>query len=251
MGDVEEFDPVEISRIVSVALKQNNATHMSFIDVKVLEQLHKILPKYLNTADCSYIISEIREELYDGFGISDSSSLHTAISRCVRCKADLNPDPQTPVWNVVDPDLLLVAMNPSSIGSYQNLLIQGLKDSGFKSNRCCLTYVTRCPIQKDISSSCVENCVAYLHTEIHALKPKLIITLGLDSYGATTGNYVAKSKELIGKVRWFGMYPILHQHSLGYAQRMIDNNNSFSDQFNSVFQTAYKFVYGGGNDSSS
>lgn len=237
-----EFDPKEVVRIVEDALRQSDTIHASFLDVQILEKMYELLPKYLNPADVSYLISQIRADIYSSFKIPATSQLHRVITNCTKCSDEFSVDPQTPKWNVVDPDLVIVALNPSSISNYGKTLIKGLTSAGFKSDRCCLTYVTRCPVGIP-SKMCLQKCVSYLHTEIHALNPKLIVTLGLDAYVAISGDAASKQKDILGKIKWFGLYPILQQYSLGYVENQVKKNPGSDDSFINIFQQAYRFIY--------
>lgn len=237
-----EFDPQEIVRIVEDALRSSNGLHASFLDVGILEKLYELLPKYMDPADVSYMLSQIRKDIYQSFRIPTSEQLHRVISKCIKCEGEFSVDPQVPKWNVVDPDLVVVAINPMAVDPYGELLVKGLTTAGFKSDRCCLTYVTRCPA-KDISAKCLSNCTPYLHTEIHTLRPKLIMSLGLDAYSHLSGDGTSKLKEVIGNVKWFGLYPILPQYSLGFVDNMVKKNQGNPEQFLSIFQQAHRFIY--------
>jgi uracil-DNA glycosylase len=237
-----EFDPQEVARIVEDALRESNTIHASFIDILILEKLSELLPGYMNSADVTYMLSKIRQEIYKSFRIPSSSSLHNVISHCKKCADEISVNPQAPTWNVVDPDLMIIGMNPNSIQPFSSMMVKALQGAGFTSNRCTLTYLTRCPMN-DVSTSCISNCVPYLHTEIHALKPKLIMTLGLEVYAAVTGDDVSKNREVVGTMKWFGLYPILHQYALGYVANAVKKNQGNTDQFDNIFRQAYKFIY--------
>jgi uracil-DNA glycosylase len=239
----EDFDPTQITTIVDRALQETSTMHMSFLDMQVMEKLHQMLPKYIDQADIQYILAEIREDIYKSFRIPDAQNLHKVISKCIKCKDEIKVHPQQPQWNVVDPDLVIVALNPESVKGYESLLTDGLSQAGFKSNRCCLTYVTRCPAAK-VPSICLANCVPYFHTEIHALHPKLILTLGLDTYSSVTGDATSKAKDVMGAIKWFGLYPVLPQYSLGYVTNILKTSTDFIHRFNDIFVTARKHLYG-------
>lgn len=237
-----EFDPQEIARIVEDALRESNTIHASFIDNLILEKLSDLLPGYLNPADVTYMLGKIRQEIYKGFRIPSTSNLHKVISHCVKCAEEISVNPQAPIWNVVDPDLVIIGLNPNAIQLYTDMLVKSLSEAGFTSNRCTLTYLTRCPMN-DVTTSCISNCVSYLHTEIHALKPKLIMTLGLDVYASVTGDDVSKNRDVVGTVKWFGIYPIIHQYALGYVANAVKKNQGNTDQFDNIFRQAHKFIY--------
>lgn len=238
-----EFDPVEIARIIEDALRESTTPHASFLDIQVMAKLNELLPQYMNPADASYIINSIRHDVYEGFKIPSSEHLHKVIDRCIKCADEIDPNPQRPHWNVMDPDLLLVAANPESIRNYGDLLASSLKQSGFRSDRCCQTFVTRCPMEKP-SNQCIKNCVPYLHTEIHALKPKLIIALGLEAYVAVTGNSNQQMKSILGRVQWFGLYPVLVQYSPGYFTNLVEKTTTDVSQYVSIFKQAHSHIYG-------
>lgn len=247
-GLEQEYDPAVVAEIVEQALKISETNYASFWDLKVLEKVAETLPKYLSEPDSAYVIAQIRSELYDGFYTPPIEKLHRLISTCVKCvdSGEINKaDPQLPKWNKLDPDLLIVGMNPYSVNPYSELLVEGLKQAGFKSDRCCLTYLTRCPIVKP-SKDCISNCVSFLHTEIHALKPKLIVPLGITVYASLTGDTTHKGSEIEGSVRWFGIYPYLCLSSPGYVQNQIQKGMGKNklNEFHAGWKLAHKMLYG-------
>ena len=59
-----------------------------------------------------------------------------------------------------------------------------------------LSYIVKCKLINSQKASHVEvsNCKDYLHQELNLIKPKLIVTLGEDSFNYLTGNTDAFSK---------------------------------------------------------
>ncbi len=59
-----------------------------------------------------------------------------------------------------------------------------------------LSYIVKCKLINSQKASHVEvsNCKEYLHQELNLIKPKLIVTLGEDSFNYLTGNTDSFSK---------------------------------------------------------
>lgn len=241
----EEFNPVALARIIEDALGTSNTVKASFVDTAVIEKLHEVLPKYMDPSDAIYVISKVREELYSGFSVPTAENLHSVIARCVKCKDNLQPNPTLPQWNRSDPDLLIVAANPSVIFPYKDILQNALKKAGFNANRVCLTFVTRCETKSNETIlKCMSNCAKFLHSEVHALKPKLILTLGLPAYIGLTGNDSLKMKDLPDRVHYYGIYPVLSTIALGaVAYGLKSDNPGILSSFEEQIKLAHEFLY--------
>lgn len=245
-----EFSEQEVRDIVAAALKSLNedgTVPLSFSDSDILQRLYHLLPRYVGTySDAQYIISQLREEIYQGRSSLSAQQLHTITRNCTRCPAAISRA-ELPLWNIADPDLLLVVENPYVIRNQPDidLLVGALKSAGFNSQRVGLTYATRCgfPV-KSIGPSEFANCSRYLYNEIHILHPKLTIAFGSAVYGILTGDTNAKIKELKGDIIWLGITPIMPTFSLGYFHRAYSDRGDTVSYLESDFRKAYAFCYG-------
>lgn len=238
-----DFDPKEVAKIIAEALQDQSILSLSFIETTLFERLNFLLTKYMSQADVVWVISELKKEFLGGFTKLSINQFQNVVHNCIKCTEVTHP-PARSSWNSVDPDLMIVAENPSSVKKYQDSLVTALKDAGFSSERCMLTYVTRCS-SYEITSHIIKNCVPYLHTEVAIVNPKLILTLGLSSYAALCGDGSSKLNEIRGSIFWFGPYAILPETSLAsgtYAQEKNQNSQSF---LSGSLSTAYSFLYGG------
>jgi uracil-DNA glycosylase len=239
-----EFDPNEVAKIIAQALQDQSILPFSFIETTVFERLSVLLSRYMNQSDVTWMVSELKQDFFSGFTKMKPQNLHTIIKHCIKCSSMVEASPVLPSWNCVDPDLMIVASNPLSVQQHSALLTSSLKQAGFSSQRCVLTYVTRCGANKP-DPAVVKNCVPYLHTEIAILNPKLIMPLGLSAYAALTGDQSSKFNDVKGSIMWMGPYAILPEASLASLVFTQEKTQSLQSYLLDSMNTAYSFLYGG------
>lgn len=241
----EDFDPSQVAKIIAEALQERSILPISFVETSLFSRLSSLLSHYMNPSDVVWVISELRNEFFSGFTSITTKKLHDVVLNCVKC-VDVFRPPVLPSWNTADPDLMIIAENPISVGKHSTFLTAALKEAGFSSQRCMLTYVTRCGA-KPLTSDSIKNCLPYLHTEMAIVNPKLILTLGLSSYVAVCGNKDAKLNEIKGSIFWFGPFPILPEASLAAGVFAREKSQSMQSYLASSLTTAHAFLYGGSN----
>lgn len=239
----DEFDPQEVARIVAQALKDQSVMPLSFIETTLFDRLNSLLVRYMPQADVTWVMSELKNEFLKGFTKMNPERLHGLIQACTKCESVARP-PVQPKWNTTDPDLMLIAENPSKVDRHYPMLRDSLRDAGFKSQRCMLTYVTRCSIDKP-TATIISNCLPYLHTELAVINPRLVITLGLGPYTALTGDSTSKLNDIKGSIFWFGPYAILPEQSLAGGAHAQERTNSHESYLKASLTTAQTFLYGG------
>lgn len=239
-----EYSQVETSELIEEALSARPTLPQSWLETRIYERLYTSLSKYLDRPDLLFALSELRGEFLEGFTHTTPQKLHDVCSRCRLCDKVGHPA-TVPSWNVTDPDLMIVVENPTVITRHSEFLVTALKAAGFKSNRCMLTYMTRCAIEvKEIEPEFIANCTPYLHTEMTACNPKLVLLLGSKVWGAVTGDVTHKISDLEGEVTWFGMFPLLSGMSLAWYSYSADNSpNRGNGRFVDLLSTAYSFLY--------
>lgn len=239
----KDFDPKEVAKIIAEALQDQSILPLSFIETNLFDRLNFLLTKYMSQADVVWVISELKKEFLGGFTKLSIQQFNNVVHNCIKCPNVVRP-PVPSSWNNADPDLMIIAENPASVKKYQDSLVTALKDARFSSERCMLTYVTRCS-SYEIDSQILKNCIPYLHTEVAIVNPKLILTLGLTPYAALCGDGNSKLNEIRGSIFWFGPYAVLPETSLAsgfYAQEKNQKTHSF---LSGSLNTAYSFLYGG------
>lgn len=240
--DSDEFDPSEVALIIAQALADKTILPLSFVETKLFDKLNSLLVRYHSQADTTYIISELKNEFLGGFTKMSSSQLHGIIHHCVQCESLPHP-PVLPSWNTVDPDMMIVVENPSKTVHFMPFLKSSLKDAGFSSQRCMLTYMSRCVVDKPTATT-IKSCLPYLHTEMAVIKPKLILTLGLSCYAAITGDGGSQLNDIRGSILWFGPYAVLPEASLGAGSYAQQKNQGLQSYLTGPLGTAYTFLYG-------
>lgn len=214
---------------------------MSWLETRIFEELYPRLSKYMDKVDLVYMLTELRKNFLTGFTATTPENLHKVCKRCRLCEKVEGPA-ENPVWNSSDPDLMIVVENPTVRDQCRDFLVANLKAVGFKSDRIMLTYMTRCPIYSaDIQESHIVNCISYLHTEMQACNPKVILVLGSKCWGAITGDTVHKISEIERTLTWYGLYPMIPGMSLTWYAR---NSQGESDtRFADLLFVAYNFLY--------
>lgn len=242
MDTEDYFNPDDVSKIIAEALDKKSVLPISFIETTVFENLSKLLSQYMNSSDVVYMISELKAYFFQGFTKLNPKQLHDIVKHCKKCEEVEHP-PVLPSWNCVDPDLMIIAENPTSVAPYSAALVQALKDSGFSSQRCVLTYASRCKVFKP-EPQIISNCVPYLHSEIAVLNPKLIIPLGLTAYASVTGDSSVKLSDIRGSLFWFGPYAILPEASLAWGAHSKNKDATAKSYLHASLTKAYHFLYG-------
>lgn len=240
----EVYSSVEVTELVNVALSDRAALSQSWLETRLYDELYESLSKYLDKTDLLFALSELRGKFLEGFTHTTPQNLHQVCKRCRLCEGVKHPAAD-PNWNIKDPDLMIVVDNPTVAYQYGEFLTTALKTVGFKGDRCMLTYLTRCPIQsKDIQSAHIANCVPYLHSEMVACNPKLVLILGSQCWGAVTGDVTHKISDLEGDIVWFGTYPLLPGMALAWYSRTAEHStNRGNGRFVDLLSVAYNFLY--------
>lgn len=246
----QEFSEQQVFDIISAALdkvENSSVIPLSFSDSTLLEKLYHILPKYVGTySDSAYIISCLRDEMYTNMSHLSAQQLHTITKNCTKCPNAVD-SASIPLWNISDPDLLIVIENPYIMKNQMmvDLLVKSLTSAGFSSNRVGLTYATRCSFPpKVLAPADFANCANYLYHEIHILRPKLTIAFGGTVYGILTGDKNVKIKDIKGSITWLGSFPVMAQYTLGYIAHLGDDVSSAIPYLEQDLRKAYSFCYG-------
>lgn len=247
-----EYDPKELEALVETALndiKESDSSHLfSFGDTQVLKHLDGILNNYVNKAESSNILDELRTKLLDGIAGQNNSanslrSLHAIVNKCRVCP-HVEPNPQLPKWNLSDPDVVFVLDYPIRGLDSDKFFVDQLKNAGFRSSRLAVTSTVRCfpgdknrrpPYPEEIS-----NCsTRYLFNELRLLKPRLIVAAGNIPSSVLTGDKLKITEER-GSIFWIGPWPIMVVYSPAYAMR----SEKQQSEFESDLKKANEFLYG-------
>ncbi len=239
-----EYSDVEVVELIQAALNNRSTLPITFLETKLYEELYDGLQNYMDRVDILLLLSELRPKLLSGFSRITPQNLHQICRSCRKCD-NTSGHAIDPTWNISDPDLMIVIENPEIFRLYKDFLIASLKQVGFKSDRCMLTYATRCPIpSQDITTDNLSSCIPYLHDEISATNPKLILVLGSRIWGPLTGDVVNKISDIENSLSWIGLNAFLPGMSLAWYARSAEHakdkqNNKLVDLLNS----AHNFLY--------
>lgn len=242
-----EFNAKEVQELVERALAEGvnfqpkSTIPLSFAQGSTYEALFETLTKTLHPADVQMVLDNLRINLHSGIDQGELKTLHMITKACKKCSSAEN-DPQLPMWNVADPDCVIIVEQPIRSKEIADVIINGLKEAGFNSNRVNLTFLNRCPnkTKEKYSLDEISNCLPYLHTEIQLLKPKIILTLGLIPTASVLGIDI-KLGEVRGNIIWLGPWAILPTYSPAYVLRGSDTTGSI---FQQDISNAYNFIYG-------
>lgn len=243
-----EYNPQEVEELVKEALEGGITPFDAKVriplgvgDSRLLETLCKILAKHVVQPDVQMILDELRDELYSDVSMDTLNQLHSITLACRRCPLVV-PNPSVPIWNKVDPDLLIVTETPSIEQKGMDLLVESLSQAGFHSTRIGMTFVNRCKTGEfrhhDMNE--INNCLGYLHSEIQIIRPKLILALGGVALSAIFGPG-HKIGDIKGQVVWLGPWAVVGVYSPSYVIRSADHVKQAFDQ---DIQRCYDFVYG-------
>lgn len=239
MGETDSKETSE-QIIISSASQKEQSLPLGLGDGRLLELFAQKLEGYVPTPDIQVILSDLRDELFDGLVQESIEDLHAVTKICRKCP-NLEADPQIPPWNKTDPDCLFIMDGPTNNKEILSCIVACLASSKFSSKRVCLTYTTRCrSLSSKITDFEVQNCFNYLRTEIQILKPKLIVAMGVLSASTLLGTNI-KLNENHGKIFWLGPWAIMPTFSPAYVVMAGTNQK---DIFSQDLEYAYKYCYG-------
>lgn len=240
-----DFDPASVLALVSAALADHPTLAVTFVETQMYEKLPFLLSKYMNQADITWMLSELRDHFFKGFTTLEPEQFYGIVKNCKKCPNSVVQHPgNVSVWNTHDPDIMIVLDSPIVLQQYGNVIAQHLKAAGFTSSRCNATFLARCIPLINQADKAVANCIPYLHTEMAMLKPKLIVTLGLTAYGCVTGDTTRQMGSIRGDISWFGPFAILAENSYGWAFHSQTEDERVHTNFIASFKKAHHFIYG-------
>lgn len=242
---MEEFSEELLNSLIEEALNEkgesllrpSSGMYLSFGETDLLALTHQYMSKHLPQSELNSIFQEFRSELLSRKVAITPKEVHTVTRNCKKCA--IPSTAELPKWNVVDPDVVIVAESPSIEPDAINLMVESIKEAGFKSSDLCLTYVNRCPKFGKYDNKEIINCSPYLHTEIQSLNPKLIVTMGGLACSVIFGTEI-KIKDYRGSVTWLGYWPVLPTYSPGYV---LKSGANAVEQFRSDMIQAYQFIH--------
>jgi len=241
---MEEFDELELQKLIETALSDTqsshpfggSATHLGFAETDILSLIFSRLENKLHLSEVSDIFHDVRVDLLSRKFSSSLADLHTVTKNCRKCS--LQSTPELPKWNVQDPDVVVIIDSPSLSPEATANMVSSFKEAGFSSDQLCLTYVNRCPVRRKYEDQEIINCSPYLHAEVQMLNPKLILCLGATPASVLFGSHM-KISDSRANILWLGHWPILVTYSPMYV---LKSGSSASEQFNADIQQAYQFV---------
>lgn len=242
---MEEFNELELQRLIDQALLEKNDSshpftktqvHLGFLETDILSYLYSQLQDRMSVSQISEIFRDARDHILSRKNNITLKDLHTVTKNCRKCKIDSHPE--LPKWNVHNPDVAVVVESPSLSPEAVSLMVNSFKEAGFNSDQLCLTYVNRCPVKRKHSDQEILNCTTYLHQELQLLNPKLIFCLGALPASVLFG-LPLKIKEFRGAINWLGTWPILTTYSPMYA---IKSGGYSMDNFIMDINQSYQFV---------
>lgn len=242
---MEEFSQEDLDSLIEEALSEGksklvpkNGMYLGLAESNLLSIIYDVFTKYVPNERIVRLFQEVRSEILTSKNSTSLKDLHTVVKNCTKCP-NVSSSSELPKWNSTNPDVLLILDNPRIDKSSADLMVSAIKSAGFESSKVCLTYVTRCQINRKPENSEVINCSPYLHTEIQLLNPKLIVTFGLLPL-TTLLNSNVQLKQYRGTVSWLGYWPILATYSPLYC---LKSEGNYIEQFNSDLAQAYSFCY--------
>lgn len=210
------------------------------METDIVSNIFSAIDKKLPNADVANIIKEARvssNSLKTSLKITD---LHTVTHNCRKCQ--FSSSPVLPKWNVNNPDVLFIFETSYLDQASSDFFISSLKEVGFSSEKACVTYLLRCPT-RDVDQKYIDNCLPYLHNEIHIMNPKIICPIGNTVLSNLFGTDL-KIKDYKQKLNWLGSWPIYPLYSLNYV---LKSGEPAQASFKEDILQVYQFIYKKGN----
>lgn len=172
--------------------------------------------------------SEFTAKVQVNHNIDTISSLNSHISNCFLCESAktrknvlkgsgnklariffILPQP-----NMIDDDNNTILAGRS--GALLSKILKNVLDINIDD--VYLSYIVKCKLTNSKKASHIEvsNCKDYLHQELSMVKPKLIVTLGEDSFNYLTGNTDAfsQSRQRVLKFMDYDLISTFHLNDL-------------------------------------
>lgn len=240
-----EFDEKELEELIEFALNGSdspnplvkNGIHLGIAESEVLSILHESLSKRFIESEVNDIFQEVRGELNASRFRISLKELHTVTKNCKKC--NIGASAELPKWNIDNPDIAVVIDSPSIPSDAINLMLDTFKEAGLSSQQMCLTYVNRCPVQRKYEPQEIINCTPFLHSELIAINPKLILCLGSTPATALFGATTKSIKDIRNQITWIGSWPVMVTYSPMYILR---SGDSAHQHFISDILTSKKFI---------
>lgn len=242
---MQEFSQEDLDSLIQEALSEDNSKlvpksglYLGLMETNLLSHMYETFSKHIPNERLISLFQEVRSDILTSKNNVNLSDLHTVTKNCKKCPNVLGSS-EFPRWNSKNPDVLFIVDNPKIDKESADLLVRAMKQAGFDSKKVCLTYVTRCGLNRKPENSEITNCSPYLHTEIQLLNPRLIVTLGLLPLSVLLNSNV-QLKQYRGTVSWLGYWPILSTYTPLYV---IKSESNLEQEFISDIQQAFEFCY--------
>jgi uracil-DNA glycosylase family 4 len=242
---MQDFSQEDLDSLIQEALSSEesklvpkNGLKLGLGETNMLSHMYETFSKHIPNERLVSLFQEVRNDILVSKNNLSLKDLHTVTKNCKKCPNVLESS-ELPRWNSQDPDVLFIVDNPKIEKESADLFVTAMKSAGFQSSKVCLTYVTRCSLNRKPDNSEVINCSSYLHTEVQLLNPKLIVTLGLLPLSVLLNSDV-QLKQYRGSISWIGYWPIFSTYSPIYC---IKQGGQSVEQFTSDIQQAYDFCY--------
>lgn len=202
---------------------------LPYAELEVFEHLAAILPHHVDADTTNRILDECRVSLIDSKSQLDLRDLHTVMRHCRRCP-DMVEDPWLPKWNLANPTAVFIGEVHSASPDAMNGFIDALRQSGWSSKDCALTYLTRCMpnSNRPVADHEIQNCSRYLWGELSAWRPRLIVPMGVKP---TEFILSARTKisDVRGRVVWMGPWAVLPTYGPAHVLRSGLQNDWVAD----------------------
>lgn len=239
MTDTEADTIRDAIALVRSVLESEDRTLWSFGDSRILDATAKLVKENLGSKDYAVFLKSLKQEVLDFVPESDAQSnlkaLHVSVAACKLC-SDVEPNPTFPLWNLEDPDVLIVTTRPLRQGEAgADLLIEAMKEAGLSSRIVAATSVARCPSsKKKHSDETLSECATrYLFKEMLYLRPSVIVALG----SAPVSMLLAETgpvKDAVGSWRHLGPWAIMPSYDPSYAANSDSHTREFKQHIHAV-----------------
>lgn len=242
---MEEFNELELEKLVEHALSSSDSAnplvssgiHLGIAESRALSILHNSLSKRFIESNLNDVFQEVRGEINSSAFRISLNEIHTVTKNCRKC--NIESSAELPKWNVENPDIVVVIDSPNLPADAISVMLSAFKLAGLSSQQLCLTYVNRCPVPRKYEPQEVINCTKYLHSEIFALNPKLVLCMGGLPATAIFGSPPNSIKDIRGEITWLGSWPIMTTYSPMYVLR---SGESAQQAFNNDIQSSQSFI---------
>lgn len=226
----------EVNALLDRVREDPSRVLLSFGDSQILDEVAGLVRENLGPKDYAEFLKELKTRLYHKEPEQSGRSLNVLHAKVGNCEICPNvKDPNLPLWNRQDPDVLLLSKEPLAKDDGTKFLVQAMKEVDLDSDIVGATSVARCsPRSGSLDNETYGTCATtYLYKEVALMAPTVIVTLGSIPFFTLFGKK-EKVNDVVGNVRHLGGFTVVPTFDPSYALRSERRKQDFINHIQKI-----------------